>query len=82
IVTLPLIVDDIGTLAERRQLSEAMMDVFGLPKRVIDSYHSQLSGGQRQRVSIPLALQMRPHVLICDEQTSALDVTEQAQILK
>ncbi|RMS12311.1 Peptide ABC transporter ATP-binding protein, partial [Pseudomonas coronafaciens pv. garcae] len=49
IVTLPLIVHDIGTNAERRQRVESMMDVVGLPKRVIDSYPSQLSGGQRQR---------------------------------
>ncbi|RMT73658.1 Peptide ABC transporter, ATP-binding protein [Pseudomonas savastanoi pv. nerii] len=48
IVTLPLIVHDIGTHTERRQRAEAMMDVVGLPKRVIDSYPSQLSGGQRQ----------------------------------
>ncbi|WP_144430996.1 ATP-binding cassette domain-containing protein, partial [Pseudomonas syringae pv. coryli] len=38
IVTLPLIVHGIGTPAERRQRAEAMMDVVGLPKRVIDSY--------------------------------------------
>lgn len=81
IVTLPLIVHDIGSNAERRQRVEAMMDVVGLPKRVIDSYPSQLSGGQRQRVAIARALVMRPDVLICDEPTSALDVSVQAQIL-
>nr|BFE98101.1 ATP-binding cassette domain-containing protein [Pseudomonas brassicacearum subsp. brassicacearum] len=81
IITLPLIVHDIGSPAERRKKTEAMLDVVGLPKRVIDSYPSQLSGGQRQRVAIARALIMRPDVLICDEPTSALDVSVQAQIL-
>jgi hypothetical protein len=81
IVTLPLIVHDIGSTAERRKKTEDMLDVVGLPKRVIDSYPSQLSGGQRQRVAIARALIMRPDVLICDEPTSALDVSVQAQIL-
>jgi oligopeptide/dipeptide ABC transporter ATP-binding protein len=81
IVTLPLIVHAIDTPQERRKKVEAMFDVVGLPKRVIDSYPAQLSGGQRQRVAIARALIMRPDVLICDEPTSALDVSVQAQIL-
>jgi oligopeptide/dipeptide ABC transporter ATP-binding protein len=81
IVALPLIVHDIDSPGERRKKVEAMFDVVGLPKRVIDSYPAQLSGGQRQRVAIARALIMRPDVLICDEPTSALDVSVQAQIL-
>ena len=68
---------------KRRRILVALADV-GLPEpaRLIDSYPFRLSGGQRQRVMIACALVLEPALLICDEPTTALDVTTQAQILK
>jgi peptide/nickel transport system ATP-binding protein len=52
------------------------------PERIIDNYPFELSGGMRQRAVIAMALCCRPHLLIADEPTTALDVTTEAQILQ
>jgi peptide/nickel transport system ATP-binding protein len=81
LISLPLRVHKIGDAASQQKAVREILDVVGLPQRVINTYPSQMSGGQRQRVAIARALVMRPEIVICDEPTSALDVSVQSQIL-
>ena len=69
---------------ERRTLALEAMAQVGLPEpeRTYEKYPHQLSGGQRQRAVIASAMVIHPKLLICDEPTTALDVTVQAQILE
>jgi oligopeptide/dipeptide ABC transporter ATP-binding protein len=58
-----------------------LLNLVGLPTRVLHCYPRQLSGGERQRVAIARALAVEPEILVADEPTSALDVSVQATIL-
>lgn len=61
-----------------------MFEKVGIPEagKRYDSYPHELSGGLRQRVMIAMAMICKPHLLIADEPTTALDVTIEAQILR
>ncbi|MEK9897034.1 MAG: ABC transporter ATP-binding protein, partial [Burkholderiaceae bacterium] len=69
--------------AQRRQEIERVFARVRLPEpqRMYQSYPHQLSGGQRQRIVIAMAVILKPALLICDEPTTALDVTTQKEIL-
>ena len=71
------------TEVEARERAISMMKKVGIPnaEKRFDDYPFQYSGGMRQRIVIAIALSCQPKILICDEPTTALDVTIQAQIL-
>ena len=69
---------------EARQRTIDIMAKVGIPEpeKRFDDYPFEYSGGMRQRIVIAIALSCQPKILICDEPTTALDVTIQAQILR
>ncbi len=72
------------TKKEAKKMALQVMKEVGipLPERRFKQYPFEFSGGMRQRIVIAIALTANPDVLICDEPTTALDVTIQSQILE
>jgi peptide/nickel transport system ATP-binding protein len=74
---------ELGEEQRMARLREALEEV-ALPSDdgFLRRYPHQLSGGQQQRVAIAMAFACRPHVIVCDEPTTGLDVTTQARVLQ
>ena len=72
------------TRKDAKQIALKVMAEVGIPQPEVrfNQYPFEFSGGRRQRIVIAIALTANPEILICDEPTTALDVTIQAQILE
>ena len=80
-LTVPLEMNRDLTPAQRRGFVEEALDAVRLGRTFYDRRPGDLSGGERQRAAIARALVNAPNVLVCDEVTSALDVSVQASII-
>ena len=69
------------TRADEQARIAALLDRVGLRTDAMDRYPHEFSGGQRQRIGIARALAVEPEFIVCDEPTSSLDVSIQAQIV-
>ncbi|MCG8066333.1 MAG: dipeptide ABC transporter ATP-binding protein [Candidatus Thiodiazotropha taylori] len=83
ILTEPMKVHGIGESREERiELARDLLQQVQMEEDALWRYPHEFSGGQRQRIGIARALSLEPSFIVCDEITSALDVSVQAEILK
>ena len=80
ILTAPLVARGVKFEAAEARAKE-LLDRVSIPAGALQKFPHEFSGGQRQRLCIARSLMVNPKILLCDEVTSALDVSVQAQIL-